>query len=137
MDRTIVALFIGLLLLGCTANPQLVQAQLGKNFTLKVNQTASIASEGLIIKLDGVTQDSRCPSDVVCVWAGEVQVKLLLSKGEKSGLLQPVLGASAGNESEGEFEGYKIKLVSVEPYPVSTKQIAQSDYNVTLTVEKE
>lgn len=137
MDRTIVAIFIMLLLLGCASNPPLVQAQLGKNFTLKVNQSASFASEGLVVKLAEVSQDSRCPSDVVCVWAGEVRVKLLLSKGEKSGLLQPALGAAAGNESEAEFEGYKIKVVAVEPYPVSTRQIAQSDYNVTLAVEKE
>ncbi len=136
MHKIFSVLAFSFLFLGCIFQSSDVRSELGKEFSLKVNQSASIDSEGLTIKLLEIPNDSRCPSEVLCVWAGEVMAKLELKKGTNEALLQPVLGASADNRSEAEFDGYLIKLVSVDPYPKKAGSIPQSDYSVTLLVSK-
>jgi hypothetical protein len=136
MNKIIVSFVFSLLFFGCTFAPASVPAELSKPFSIKVNQTALIDSEGLLIKLVEIPNDSRCPTDVMCVWAGEVSAKLELKKDTKEAFLQPVLGASADNRSEAEFVGYLVKLVSVEPYPKMAGSMLQSDYSVTLLVSK-
>jgi len=136
MHRIFVVLFLSILLLGCAIKSADVSAELDKQFSLKANQTASIDSEGLTIKFREISGDSRCPSDVVCVWAGEVTAKLELKKSTNEAPIQLILGAGADNRSEAEFDDYSIKLVSVDPYPKTTGSIQQSNYSVILSVSK-
>lgn len=51
-----------LLLAGCGSNTGEVQASLGQEFTLSINQTATISGQNLSIKFIDVTEDSRCPT---------------------------------------------------------------------------
>jgi hypothetical protein len=81
-----VALFIGFAasggLVACqsTAGPpdslseELVQAELAQMFTLAPGQVARIGRDGPYLGFRRVTGDSRCPMDVVCVWAGDAVV---------------------------------------------------------------
>ena len=46
-----------------------------KEFSLGIGQTASIEGERLVIKFKAVLEDSRCPVNVVCVWAGNGKVE--------------------------------------------------------------
>lgn len=41
----------------------------------------TIILPGSSFKILGVTQDSRCPAGVACIWAGEVQLALLATEG--------------------------------------------------------
>lgn len=75
--------------------------------------------------------DSRCPSDVICIWAGEADVKFELTyRGvtnfELSTLLNPV----------DTIQNLIFTLVDVQPYPVSTGTIELDDYKVKLEIEK-
>lgn len=38
-----------------------------------------IASRDVILKFVEVLEDSRCPKDIVCVWAGRAKVKVAIS----------------------------------------------------------
>jgi hypothetical protein len=38
---------------------------------------------------------------------------------------------------ETEYQGYKVKLVELSPYPRSDQKIARRDYTATLMVSKE
>src|SRR4030042_1814520 len=67
---TLVALI--LFLPGCATQPPEVQAPLDREFSLAVNQSASITGENLKIQFKEVVADSRCPTGAVCVWRGEV-----------------------------------------------------------------
>jgi hypothetical protein len=69
---------LALFALGCNESDDdnSVSAKLGEQFYIKVGQTESINSENIKIKLLEVTNDSRCASDVVCIWAGEVKAVL-------------------------------------------------------------
>jgi uncharacterized lipoprotein YajG len=135
MRKTVSVLFILttiLLLFGCA--PSKVKASLDKEFTLAIGQTANISGENLTIKLLDVTADSRCASDVECVWAGEVKVLLdINSSGSSQQFELTQLGA--GNAEGQKIGNYTCKF-TVEPYPISTHQIEKSEYRLKMTVSK-
>lgn len=39
--------------------------------------------------------------------------------------------------SEDEYQGYKVKLVDLSPYPRSDRKIAAGDYVATMVISKE
>ncbi|HEX6562438.1 MAG TPA: hypothetical protein VF016_10485, partial [Nitrososphaera sp.] len=53
-----------------------VPAELDKPFKLKIGQRAALDSEKITISLLNVTEDSRCPSDVVCIWQGQASIRV-------------------------------------------------------------
>jgi hypothetical protein len=108
--------------------------QLDNPFTLRVGQTATVAGEGLSVSFEGVPEDSRCPTGVQCVWAGNAVVQVVLSKdGKAAGFeLNTNLEPKTANYLE-----YTIELVSLAPYPSSKGgPIAQSQYRATFVVRK-
>lgn len=73
--------------------------------------------------------DSRCPSDVVCVWQGKADVKIDVKN--------PVSGSIMLNTYDNLIDtvgNYSFELKDVSPYPVSTKIIKLEEYNVTLKI---
>ena len=142
MSRSLIIISLVLLTLfalGCfetnTPIDDSVSVKLGEQFYIKVGQTESINSENIKIKLLEVTNDSRCASDVVCIWAGEVKAVLNVSINNKDmGDTTLTLGAGNDDQSIENIGGYSIKVLAVNPYPVSTHKIEQSEYIVTLIV---
>jgi hypothetical protein len=125
---------LALFALGCNDDNS-ISVNLGEQFYVKVGQTESIDSENIKIKLLEVTNDSRCASDVVCIWAGEVKAVLNVSINNKDmGDITLTLGAGNTDQSIANIGGYSIKVLAVNPYPVSTHTIEQSEYIVTLIV---
>ena len=116
----------------------LISAKLGEQFQLKVNQIAILKSDNIEIKFLNVTNDSRCPSDVTCVWEGEVKISVNVVK-DKNPLGNFTLTSRLGEKdmTTQTVGGYSIQVIDVNPYPVSTKQIPLSDYVVTLVVSEE
>ena len=106
---------------------------MGREFTLAPGQSATVG--GLTVVFAGVGSDSRCPADVVCVWAGEALVNVSARvPGEAEATLSLRAGARAGEEAA--YAGYTIRLVSLAPYPRASKPIAPGDYRATLTVSR-
>lgn len=103
---------------------------------LSPGQQAPVTKTKLRIKFTAVENDSRCPSDVTCVWAGNAGVKLELSGLGK--IARVTLNTSKAGQfvSEIVYHGYKVKLVDLSPYPRSTQKIATSDYQATLLISK-
>jgi len=115
----------------------LISAKLDEQFQLTINQTAFIKSEDIKIKFLTVAGDSRCPSDVVCIWAGQVEIIVNISKGcQNLGDFSLINSAGNKNLALKSFDGYSITLVKVDPYPKSTQKIELSDYIITLVVAR-
>ena len=55
----------------------------GREFKLRAGQQVTVKGTKLRIRLIAVENDSRCPSDVTCVWAGNAAVQLQLSTGRQ------------------------------------------------------
>lgn len=80
--------------------------------------------------------DSRCPSDVTCVWAGDADVMLNIRSGNEEKMIH--LHTNPNTETQvsmiEEF-GHKITLLDVLPYPVSTQdELSLEEYEVKLNV---
>jgi len=98
---------------------------------LKIGETADISSDLKMTLLE--VEDSRCPSDVVCVWQGTVSAKVQFQKGSQDlGIF--TISMEGLEEEEQTFDGYYIRLTNVSPYPESTMPIQESDYVLTFFV---
>ena len=75
--------------------------------------------------------DSRCPSDVTCIWAGKADVKIEIESPHKGDII-----LSTYNNLIDTFGIYSFELIDVSPYPVSTETIELEDYLVTLKIEE-
>jgi hypothetical protein len=128
-------LAVALLLAGCEdlLNWWTARAELGKPFTLRVGQSAQV--EDLRVTFAGVLGDSRCPVDVVCVWAGNAKVELELAvSGDARGTVEL---NSTIEPREATFAGYLLSYVDLKPYPRSTRQPDPQAYRLTLVVSKD
>lgn len=79
--------------------------------------------------------DSRCPSDVVCGWAGngEVVVEVVRkNKKQRVATLNTML-----DPKEIVYKGFKIRLVALNPYPKVSDPINPKDYEATMIVTRE
>lgn len=87
------------------------------------DQQVVYISEGSPFSVEVISiEDSRCPSDVVCVWAGEVRVTFSISETDQPIDLYLVMGSPCKACSyKFVFEGrlYALKLEDVTPYPTS------------------
>src|SRR3989337_659694 len=115
--------------------PMSIEANLDSEFLLQVNQSAEIKSEELKITFLNVTSDSRCPSDVTCIWQGQAGIELDVQKGDESSTVSLAIGGDSSPE-ESIFNSYLIQLVYLSPYPISTKNIQPEDYTVTIKITK-
>lgn len=114
----------------CSNDPT---APLNRDFTLDVGQGASVNDAELSVKFLRVTEDSRCPSTVQCVWAGNGQVEIETRDGGETTkhLLNTMEGAK-----EVIVGVYRIRLVSLDPAPVTPGPIPPENYRATLRVTR-
>jgi hypothetical protein len=108
----------------------------GREFELHVGQRVNLYKTKLSLKFVAVLDDSRCPSDVTCVWAGNARVQVQVSNGRNSKTLTLNSNTTAPPPSDGSFAGYTVKLIRLDPYPRSTVKIALGSYVLKLIVSK-
>jgi len=141
--KTIWMILLGALVSGgCYGNPANPEPGVSEIATASVSSTA--ISVGLVtLRFDEVVthgvlelrllnvMDSRCPTGVTCVWAGEVKVALEASDAEAEDdqpvgfeLTLPVRGVA----KTASVLGYDMQLMDVNPYPGDGITPKRSDY---------
>ena len=106
---------------------------LGEEFELAVDQTAQITTEHISVTFEQVLEDSRCPVDVTCIWAGLAEVSLRVAV---SGHERELSLSTSPPENSAVFENYTFWLIRVRPVPRANQNIDSSAYFVTVRVEK-
>jgi hypothetical protein len=64
----------------CATVEPTVAVQPGETFSLPVGKTATINGSGTRITFRELREDSRCPTDVTCVWAGDAKIEITISR---------------------------------------------------------
>jgi len=105
-------------------------ATLNAPIQLEPGQSAVFDAENLAVKFVGIDSDSRCPSDVACVWAGEVVVRLSVRKDSRTQELSIKATQSLP------VDGFSVTVLDVLPPRASSQRIAPADYRVTLKVAR-
>ena len=86
--------------------------------------------DGLQIRVLEVVEDSRCPSDVQCIQAGTVRVRVETVSG--MGTSTDIIALGKGITTEAE----EITFLSATPDALSTKDIDATEYRFTFEVVK-
>jgi hypothetical protein len=107
---------------------QPVKAQLAVPFNLFVGQSAIL--DAVEIQFVGIQEDSRCPTDVDCIWAGNVVVVLQVYQQEGGEVLLNT-NSDVGPTAV-KLDKYRLELEKVSPEPISSQAI--SEYEITLVV---
>jgi hypothetical protein len=102
-------------------------------FSIRLGNPLTVGTHALRVTFQEVSEDSRCPADVVCIWAGQVIVVVALREGEHNLGSESLIVGNA-EESAKKIGDYMVEALVVDPYPVSTGAIAPSDYALTLKV---
>ena len=103
----------------------------GQPFTLKAGATATLP-DGARLTFEKVNDDSRCPMDASCVWAGDATVAISVSRSGSAGEARELHTQASGSQVS--YGDYVIKLAALSPYPRSDRQIRGEDYVATLVV---
>jgi hypothetical protein len=119
---------IAISLISCDEETISESFSIGLESKFKINNNYQSLDNSLDFSITEIN-DSRCPSDVVCVWEGKADVKIEVTS--------PVKGSitlSTYNHLRDTIGDYSFELKDVAPYPVSTKTIKLEEYNVTLKI---
>lgn len=123
----------------CSKKEESAGFNLDESFLLAYNGTSHLENNpGIKIQFSELLEDSRCPTDVQCVWAGRVALKVIFSQNgnQQTGTLAlgEIAGTSYSNETT--FGDYTVKLLTVKPAPKSDQSISLDDYQIEILVKK-
>lgn len=124
-----------LLMTNCNTKAQNETNSSDGTVTIGLNKKMTIPGSKIALEFNQVSEDSRCPVDVTCVWEGIAVVDLKATNGIETKNFQLATKdfEPKNNKKSINYAGYKISLQDVRPYP-GGKQEAQS---ITLKYEIE
>jgi hypothetical protein len=128
------SLAIVLLLSSCIGSVDEGKARLGEEFSLPIGQSVVITGEDLDIKFVEVSEDSRCPKDVTCIWEGRVTAVVEISTGGSSQQLNLSQHGLTDAPAREKYAGYELTY-EVEPYPKKAEvDITSDEYRLIIVV---
>ena len=113
-----------------------VRVRLGQEFDLRVGQQAAIEGKRFKVRFAKVVNDSRCPADVTCVWAGNAEVLIEAEAKGRSASLKLNTHGGANFPKEGRYQQYIVELVALGPNPGKNRGKKATDYEATLVIRK-
>lgn len=129
-ESLVVPILAAVLLAACGANVIGEESEPAEQ-EMAVGESVAMDGGRLQVTFEGVPFDNRCPRDVQCIVAGMAKVTLLTKvEGEEESTLSLELGARGPQAVA--IGGYSLRLMAVEPYPVSTQRIEPEDYRIRL-----
>src|SRR5688500_9914004 len=121
MDRFVVIGLIVLLFIKCTepgtnTNCGSINSQLWtENATTSIQAGSSVCNNGTGILFKKVLSDSRCPTDVNCIWEGEIRVQLEIFSGADTVATIELSSKETTSEVTVAENQYLITMKRVEP----------------------
>lgn len=144
-NRIAVGVVVCLLQLACGGNEPLVSNDdqnsapkvVTNPFQLAFGETVTVTAENVEVTFADVVSDSRCPIDVVCFWEGEVTIGLRIvdlpadthyvPMSMRPGFMGPIAATK-------DTVGFRISLIDILPYPISTVPVTDSDYVAKIAI---
>jgi hypothetical protein len=108
-------------------------AQAAENVRVQVNHQARAARAGIRVRFVEMVEDSRCPTDVNCIQAGNAKITIEVSKNGRSKTLELYTNSMNGAAI---FAGYRFELRRLTPEPRSNVRINRNGYVATIRVER-
>ena len=132
MHRLLGGLTVICATVGCATVDTAVVANPGAAFSLPLGKTATVSGTAFRITFNRVTEDSRCPVDVTCIWAGDAKIELAVSRTSAPADHRVISLTPPNNEATaGEL---KIRFVSLAPAPRQSEPGSSRAYVAQLVV---
>jgi hypothetical protein len=128
MKRLFIPVVLVFMMAGCSMETFNSKNNLNLNETIELiyGKTYQNYEKNVSIKLDSVLEDSRCPENVECFWAGMAIARFDFTLNNK--LTTFFLTNTGGTAGDTIISGYKIQFISLNPYPVYGIPINIKDY---------
>lgn len=112
-------------------HPELSNETVSSVITLNIEQITNY--QNLLLRLVDI-DDSRCPTGVTCIWAGQLIVNLEVTNELEEKVMLKLIRK---RESEIAYAfGYSLLLLDVAPHPKKDKEIQLSEQTVQIKLEK-
>ena len=108
-------------------------AKRAETLRVQINKEKKFAKSKVAIRFVELVEDSRCPTDTNCVWAGNAKIKVRVTRDGRS---QELTLDTNGPNHAATAIGYSIKLVGLTPAPRSNIRIDRNGYVATFEAEK-
>lgn len=138
--RGLVWMAMGIALLGCDGNtgPVIDEPFEGiitapQELTLAYGEEKSVGGSVLAVSFARVVEDSRCPVDVVCVWAGNALVELGIRVG--MGPTFPLQLNTTLEPRSTDWNGIQVTLIELLPQPREGDPPRPESYTVRIRLE--
>ncbi len=107
-------------------SPPVEVQQLPGDAQLRVGETATFEGGALQVSMVQVSEDSRCPMDVMCVWMGRAVVGLHVvldgvDRGDVDVTLYPGRQPQGSPGSDATVDRFVISLADLQPYPQASQ----------------
>jgi hypothetical protein len=117
--KIIVIGLLAMLITACSSSAyEYRKERLVTNVEVPLGEAELVANTSLSVKFDSIEQDSRCPINAKCLWAGVAIVNVTVINGE--GVLKNIKLSSVNYETFNTTEkvfGKNIELMAVLPNP--------------------
>lgn len=101
--------------------------------TLQPGQQVNLDGVGFSLTFTGVTNDSRCPGDAICISGGEATVRFQASVAARAGVQVDL--STADPRRTVDLSDLRVELKQLEPYPfASLGPIRAGDYRATVRI---
>ena len=98
---------------------------------LAPGESARIEGRDVAVRFTRVLEDSRCPREVTCVWAGRARVAIEVGRdGQPARSFELEVGAASVDA-----EGLRLTAEALEPYPRDSQLTPTEAYRLRLRVE--
>ena len=126
-------LIAGLIMMLAFAVVPASSAKRAETLRVQINKEKKFPKAKISIRFVELVEDSRCPADAQCVWAGNAKIKIRVTMNGRSHDLSL---DTNGQHQAATAEGYSIKLLSLTPAPRSNIRIDRNGYVATFEAVK-
>lgn len=113
-----------------------VPVVLGTPFDLMLQQSGLYAQDSVEIQFAQIVSDSRCPIDVVCVWAGQAEVAVRVQIADSAPQDVRLWLGKSESDTQVVVGGYRITLQALTPFPDTQNPPTDAERRVKLLLEK-
>jgi hypothetical protein len=105
-----------------------------KTISVRIHAKKDVSGYGLRIRFIELLDDSRCPTDTTCVWAGNAKVRIdVRSVGGNTRTFEL---NTALEPNVVKFGDYEIRLADVTPHPRSNISINRNGYVAKFVIRR-
>jgi hypothetical protein len=106
-----------------------------KNITLSISNSYTFLDKSILTIKQ--INDSRCATDIQCIWAGNVVVKFNIKNGVNNETFELAYPSNGAENLVYQYREYNIKISNVQPSKgVQSEKNESKDYMITLNISK-